>query len=65
MLEPIPLTDEVLDAVSGGATLPPNMSAGELLAIQLGLEKNSHASAAWSVIAKERSDTLKGVVQKF
>lgn len=46
-------------------TLGPNSSPSQLLAFQAQLTINSTVTAIYSALIKERSDTLKGIVQKF
>jgi hypothetical protein len=46
-------------------TLSENATAAQLLNFQLELTKNSLVTSMWSSVAKERGDTLKGVLQKF
>lgn len=57
-----PMESDLRDGVE---QLGPNTTAGELLAFQAKLTMNSVATATFSAVLKERSDTLKGVVQKF
>lgn len=53
------------DLASGLSTLGPDSSAADLLKFQTLLAINSTITAVFSAVAKERADTLKGVVQKF
>jgi hypothetical protein len=55
--------DTALSSMMGN--LGPNATAGQLVEFQMALAKSSIQAATWSALAKERSDVLKGVVQKF
>ncbi|RYX93979.1 MAG: hypothetical protein EOO28_16475 [Comamonadaceae bacterium] len=46
-------------------TLGPDSSPSELLKFQAQLTINSTVTAIFSALIKERSDTLKGICQKF
>ncbi|MRD47059.1 hypothetical protein [Caenimonas koreensis] len=56
-------TETDLDAAMAG--LGPDSTAADLLKFQGLLAINSTITASFSGCMKERSDTLKGVVQKF
>lgn len=46
-------------------TLGPNSTPSDLLAFQAQLALNSTITSIYSALIKERSDTLKGICQKF